>query len=82
MEKFEKFYHIHRQKGDFPSIDLSYLTSICLLWMDFDTCKEIRKTEGSAVIFLLGDKDPDVDDPAVDFIENTIVNWTHFLSKS
>tara|TARA_Y100001970_G_C14221265_1_gene852829 strand:+ start:1201 stop:2100 length:900 start_codon:yes stop_codon:yes gene_type:complete len=80
LEKFEKFYHIHRQKGDF--LHRLVISDINMPVMDgLSLVKEIRKTAGSAVIFLLGDKDPDVEDPAVDFIETPIVNWTHFLSK-
>ena len=80
LEKFEKFYHRHRQKGDF--LHRLVISDINMPVMDGLTLvKEIRKTEGSSVIFLLGDKDPDIDDPAVDFIETPIVNWTHFLSK-
>ena len=80
LEKFEKFYHRHRQKGDF--LHRLVISDINMPVMDGLTLvKEIRKTEGSSVIFLLGDKDPDIEDPAVDFIEIPIVNWTHFLSK-
>jgi len=80
LEKFEKFYQRHKQKGDFlhriviSDIDMPVMNGITLV-------KEIRKLEGSTVIFLLGNKDPDIEDPAVDFIETPIVNWTQFLSK-
>jgi len=80
LEKFEKFYQRHKQKGDFlhriviSDIDMPVMNGITLV-------KEIRKLEGSTVIFLLGNKDPDIEDPAVDFIETPIVNWTQFLTK-
>jgi CheY-like chemotaxis protein len=80
IEKYEKFYQRHKQKGDF--LHRIIISDIKMPVMDgISLVKEIRKLEGSTVIFLLGEKDPDINDSAVDYIETPIVNWTDFLGK-
>ena len=86
LEKFEQFYRRHRWKDDLKEkgnfLHRVVFSEIKMPVMDGPTLvKEIRKTEGSSMIFLLGDKNPEIDDPAVEFIETPIVNWTNFLLK-
>lgn len=70
LEKFEKhFHHLVICDVNMPVMDGPSLV------------RDIRKIEGSSVIFLLGEEKPDIDEAGVEFIKIPIVNWTDFIGK-
>ena len=70
LEKFEKkLHHLVISDIDMPVLDGPTLVG------------DIRKIEGSSVIYLLGDSDPGIDEPGVEFIKTPITNWTEFIGK-
>ncbi|MEE2744551.1 MAG: response regulator [Bdellovibrionota bacterium] len=70
LEKFEKFFH-HLVICD---INMPVMDGPSLV-------RDIRKIEGSSVIFLLGEKKPDIDEPGLEFVKIPVVNWTEFVGK-
>jgi len=70
LEKFEKFFH-HLVICD---INMPVMDGPSLV-------RDIRKIEGSSVIFLLGEKEPVIDEPGVEFVKTPVVNWTEFIGK-
>ena len=70
LEKFEKtFHHLIICDINMPVMDGPSLV------------RDIRKIEGSSVIFLLGEKEPIIEEPGVEFVKTPVVNWTDFVGK-
>lgn len=70
LEKFEKsFHHLVITEIEMPVMNGPSLVS------------EIRKIEGSSVIYLLGKSEPEIDEPGVEFIKTPITDWTEFIGK-
>ena len=70
LEKFEKsFHHLVISDIEMPVMDGPTLVT------------EVRKVEGSSVIYLLGKSQPEIDEPGVEFIKTPITDWTGFIGK-
>tara|TARA_Y100001970_G_scaffold291369_1_gene428265 strand:+ start:1887 stop:2750 length:864 start_codon:yes stop_codon:yes gene_type:complete len=70
LEKFEKsFHHLVMSEVEMPVMDGPSLVS------------EIRKIEGSSVIYLLGKTELEIDDPNVEFIKTPVTDWAEFIGK-
>tara|TARA_Y100001954_G_scaffold25533_1_gene23253 strand:- start:3749 stop:4615 length:867 start_codon:yes stop_codon:yes gene_type:complete len=70
LEKFEKhFHHLVISDIEMPVMDGLSLVS------------EIRKIEGSSIIYLLGNSKLKMDEPGVEFINTPITDWTEFIGK-